>query len=75
MWPNPQETPDLATFTEEILNGKLHFLCGEYIQEGKLFHVSKTTKQRCTFLNKQNFPKHHQTEIWFETRISGNKRS
>ena len=27
MWPNSQETPDLATFTVEILNGKLHFLC------------------------------------------------
>ena len=27
MWPNPQETGDLVTFTEEILNGKLHFLC------------------------------------------------
>ena len=25
MSPNPQETAD--TFTEEILNGKLHFLC------------------------------------------------
>ena len=22
-----QETADLVTFTEEILNGKLHFLC------------------------------------------------
>ena len=27
MWPNRQETVDLVTFTEEILNGKLHFLC------------------------------------------------
>ena len=27
MWPNPQEAADLPTFTEEILNGKLHFLC------------------------------------------------
>ena len=27
MWPNPQETGDLVTFTQEILNGKLHFLC------------------------------------------------
>ena len=27
MWPNPPETADLVTFTEEILNGKLHFLC------------------------------------------------
>ena len=25
--PNLQETTDLVTFTEEILNGKLHFLC------------------------------------------------
>ena len=24
---NPQETADLFTFTKEILNGKLHFLC------------------------------------------------
>ena len=29
MWPNPQETMDLVTFTEEILNGKLHFLCSD----------------------------------------------
>ena len=27
MWPNPLETPDFVAFTEEILNGKLHFLC------------------------------------------------
>ena len=25
MWPNLQETVDLVTFTEEILNGKFHF--------------------------------------------------
>ena len=27
MWPNLQETADSVTFTEDILNGKLHFLC------------------------------------------------
>ena len=27
MWPNPQETADLVTFTEETLQGKFHFLC------------------------------------------------
>ena len=27
MWLNPQETADLVTFTDEILNGKLNFLC------------------------------------------------
>ena len=28
MWPNPQFPADLITFTEEILNGKLHFFAG-----------------------------------------------
>ena len=27
MGPNPQFPPDVVTFTEEILNGKLQFLC------------------------------------------------
>ena len=27
MWPNSQEAADLVTFTEEIPNGKLQFLC------------------------------------------------
>ena len=27
MWPNPQETADLVTLIEEILNEKLNFLC------------------------------------------------
>ena len=26
MWPNSQEIEDLVTFTDEFLNGKLHFL-------------------------------------------------
>ena len=25
-----KQTADLVTFTEEILNGKLHFLCSEF---------------------------------------------
>ena len=43
MWSNPQKTADLVTFTEEILNGKLHFflskkwfLAGQYIVVYKL---------------------------------------
>ena len=27
MWRNPQQTVELVTFTEEIFNGRLHFLC------------------------------------------------
>ena len=36
MWPNPQNNADLVTFTEKILNGKLHFLCSavEQFQSG-----------------------------------------
>ena len=37
---NPQETADLVTFTEEILNGKLPFLCSE---GSALFQESTTT--------------------------------
>ena len=32
MSPNPKETADLFTFTEEIFNGKPHFLCWDLIQ-------------------------------------------
>ena len=30
MWPNQQFPADLVTFTKEIFNGKLHFLCNEF---------------------------------------------
>ena len=33
MWPNPQESADLVTFTEEILNGKPYFLCNDGVSE------------------------------------------
>ena len=37
MQPNQLEIADLVTFTEEILNGKLHFLCSapEYQRKQK----------------------------------------
>ena len=39
MWPSLQETTDLVTFTEEILNGKLYFLCSENITESFLIKM------------------------------------
>ena len=30
MGPNPQFPADLVTFTEELFDGKLRFLCSEY---------------------------------------------
>ena len=32
MWPNPQETEDLVTFTEKILIRKLHFLRSGFLK-------------------------------------------
>ena len=29
MWPNLQETADSVTFTEEIFNGNIYFLCND----------------------------------------------
>ena len=41
MWPNPQIPEDLVTFTEEIHNGKLHFLCGASMKfECEVFKMS-----------------------------------
>ena len=37
MWPSPQKTADLVTFTGEILNAKLYFFCAVNIL--KLFKV------------------------------------
>ena len=29
MWPDPQITADFVTLTENILNGKVHYLCSK----------------------------------------------
>ena len=39
MWPNPQFPADLDTFTEELLNGKLHIVCIDSCVRG--FRVEK----------------------------------
>ena len=36
MGSNPQETADLVTFTEEIPNGKLQFLCSDVSKSAAL---------------------------------------
>ena len=38
MWSNPQENAHLVTFTEEIINGKLHFL-------GRVKKINAYTKE------------------------------
>ena len=44
MRPNPPETADLVTFTEEILNEKLHFLCSVLCKH-PLTQTDKDVKQ------------------------------
>ena len=41
MRPNPQSLADLITFAEEILNGKIHFLCSA---------IDKTVNEHCSVL-------------------------
>ena len=54
MWPNPQESADLVTFSEEVLNGKLHFLCNASISFGKT-KVSGITKSPGKLLSERGF--------------------
>ena len=46
MWPNPQFPAHLVTFTEEILNGKLHFLCSE---SNKIFELTPSAPNPCHY--------------------------
>ena len=39
MRPNPQETADLVTLTEEILNGKLPLFCSDFFQNHSTFFL------------------------------------
>ena len=59
MWPNPQFSADLVTFSEEILNGKLHFLSSEYSElkgTNKTDHTTITIKiqKDIAKINKEN---------------------
>ena len=54
MWPNPQETAALVTFTEEILNGKLHFLCTDLKKLQILIQSNIISRLNCTYF--ANFP-------------------
>ena len=37
MWSNPHFPLDMVTFTEEILNGKLYFLCSDILKKQDCF--------------------------------------
>ena len=48
MWPNPPFLADVVTFTEEILDGKVHFLCSDEKRIEHLFWISHSHEE-CSF--------------------------
>ena len=46
MWPNQQFSADLVTFTEDVLSGKLHFLCSETIADLQELVLTSSTSYK-----------------------------
>ena len=55
MWPNPQVAADLVTFTEKILNEKLHFLCREKQGLAVFFSLTGQDKQALRNVSVENW--------------------
>ena len=62
MWPNPQFTADLVTFTDDILNEKLHFLCSD------AFMSNNIRKRQCALIKKSI------SATFFQPKIFGIKK-
>ena len=58
MGPNPQFSADLITFTEETLNGKLHFLCSveNFVLYKKFFKAKINIADLTTQIDVRSFP-------------------
>ena len=71
MWPNPQETADLVTFTKEILIGKLYFFvqcqchsCSPTINVTLVWRLFNTNFQNSKQVDTQPKLILHNTFIW-----------
>ena len=70
MWPNPQKTADVVTFTEEILNGNFHFLCSDSVAVYPLYFryniwLTKNIFKRCYLqLDQWNIYHNGLAKIW-----------
>ena len=58
MGPNPQFSADLITFTEETLNGKLHFLCSveNFVLYKEFFYAKINIADLTTQIDVRSFP-------------------
>ena len=77
------DVSDLVTFTEEILNGKLHFLCSEmlyvYTVSGTIQLLTSWDRVVFFHLNEYTFPKicykENDKEIWMKTSVANKQRT
>ena len=68
MWPNPQKTADLVTFTKEILNGNFYFLyCARWKWTLKTSYLLMTQKSFENFLIYQVLHCHEDFEEYLQT--------
>ena len=51
MWPNPQFPVDFVTFTEYILNGKLHLFCSENFYKHLFYRTPPDDYQKQPFVD------------------------
>ena len=65
MWLNPQKIAYLVTFTEEIFNGKLQFLCYRSMDCGP-FVAAKSRLLENTFLQGKDIANraHYDKDLW-----------
>ena len=73
---NPQEAADLVTFTEEILNGKLHLLCSGCCVRIYIYRKTRKTSHwahSCTYI--KCFPVHQPLNTLITPKLeSGHRR-
>ena len=67
MWPNPQFPADLVTFTEEILNGRLHFLCSDP-KASPIFLINWNICSSLWFHVKEK-PENHILSVWLLSQV------
>ena len=73
MWPNPQETEDLVAFTEENLNGKLHF-CAVMVAVARRENPQRPSKS-CSKNTWNRYNEDFNNKVWWDRKIIFNQVS
>ena len=73
MWPNPQLPADLVTFTEEIFNGKLYFLCSALCLTALAYEFKETPITYFDLLSCFRFLQSRLLESYLKSFLAGLK--